>query len=121
MPRTVEYENPGRVKLIRDLKSVAKREDAPIWRAVAEDLSQSRRRRREVNLQKINQYTKKNDVAIVPGKVLGNGFLDHKVDIAAFQFTTGAKRKIEDAGGKTLSINELVKENPKGSKIKYVG
>ncbi|MFH1722080.1 MAG: 50S ribosomal protein L18e [Candidatus Altiarchaeota archaeon] len=121
MPQSVEYKNPGRITLIKELRSAAKINGAPIWKSIAEELSRSRRQRREVNLRTINQYTKKDETAIVAGKVLGDGFLDHKVDIAAFKFTEGARKKIEGTGGKVLSIDDLIKNNPKGSKVRIIG
>lgn len=121
MPQTVHYKHPGRLTVIAELKKAAKKNEAPIWASVAEALDTSRRSRREVNLHRINRHTQKDDVAVVPGKVLGDGFLDHKVDIAAWQFTGGAKKKIESAGGKALTIPELIKKNPNGSKLRYIG
>jgi len=57
---------------------------------------------------------------VVPGKVLGAGVLDHKVTVAAFAFSQSARERI-DAVGKTLSIEELLKKNPKGTGIKLMG
>ena len=84
-------------------------------------MARVRRNRREVNVHKIDKHTGEGDVVVVPGKVLGDGRLRHKVDVAAFCFTEGAEKKIKEAGGKTMSIIELVETNPKGSKIKLMG
>ncbi len=121
MPRTYEYQDPGRLELIKELKRVAKKENAKIWKAVAKELSRSRKNRREVNVYKINRFTNENEVVVVPGKVLGSGNLEHKVEVAAFKFTQGAKEKIEQAGGKISSIQELVRKNPKGSNVRIIG
>jgi large subunit ribosomal protein L18e len=43
------------------------------------------------------------------------------VDVAAFSFTEGAEKKIKAAGGRVMSILELVKTNPRGSKLKLMG
>jgi large subunit ribosomal protein L18e len=113
--------NPGRLELIRELESVAKESGSRIWSAVARELSNVRRNRRQVNVHKIGLHTGAGDVVVVPGKVLGDGNLKHKVDVAAFRFTEGAERKIKASGGKVMSILELVKSNPKGSKVKLMG
>lgn len=101
-------------KLISKLRKLKK----PIWRKVAEDLERPRRIRRCVNLSRINRYTEDGDVIVVPGKVLGTGKLDHKVIVGAWQFSEAAKRKIEEAGGKALSLEEFItKYDGKGVKI----
>ncbi len=121
MPRTFEYEDPGRIGLIEDLKKASKENKTEIWRSIARELSRSRKNRREVNIRRLNRYTSNNETAIVPGKLLGDGNLDHRVDVAAFKLTKGAKEKIEKSGGNTMSIQDLIKKNPKGSKIKIIG
>lgn len=121
MARTFNYEDPNRKGLIQALEEVAKKESSGLWNSVAKALSKSRKNRREVNIYKINKYTANGDIIVIPGKVLGSGDLDHKVEIAAFKFTEGAAKKIQESGGKILSIIELVKKNPKGSKIKIIG
>lgn len=94
--------------------------DVPLWIAVSKRLSRPTRRTTEINLSRINRYTKEGDTVIVPGKVLGAGVLDHKVTVAAFAFSQSARERI-DAVGKTLSIEELLKKNPKGTGIKLMG
>jgi len=121
MSRTFEFKDPGRVELIQQLEDTAKRQQSGLWSAVAKKLGRSRRKRSEVNLSKINKYTLKGDVVIVPGKVLGDGNIEHQVDVAAYRFTQSAEKKIAEAGGRVLKIIELAKTNPKGSKIKILG
>ncbi|MBM3309037.1 MAG: 50S ribosomal protein L18e [Candidatus Altiarchaeales archaeon] len=121
MPRTFEFKDLGRVELVQQLKVAAKKQQSGLWAAVARKLGKSRRSRSEVNLHKINKHTAKGDIIVVPGKVLGDGSLEHQVDIAAYRFTEGAVKKISEAGGRALKIIELVKSNPKGSKIKIIG
>jgi large subunit ribosomal protein L18e len=121
MPRTFEYQDPNRVELIEKLEETAKTAQAGIWSSVAKKLGRSRRSRSEVNLYKISKYTTPGDVVIVPGKVLGDGVIQHKVDVAAYRFTASAEKKIAEAGGRAMKIMDLVKSNPKGSKIKILG
>ncbi len=102
---------------LRKLISELNKQDKPIWKRVASDLEKPRRTRREVNVSIINRNSKDNETVVVPGKVLGDGAIDKKLTVAAFQFTDSAKLKIEKAGGKAISIEELVKQNPKGVKL----
>src|SRR3712207_7860845 len=43
------------------------------WRALQEELEGPRANRREINIARLAQITKANDVLVVPGKVLGTG------------------------------------------------
>ncbi len=106
--------------LIKKLRKAAREHKANIWKAVAELLEKPKRKRVVVNLYKINKLTKSGDVAIVPGKVLGVGNLDHNIKIAALAFSEKAKTKITSVGGEVLKIEELIKENPTGSNIKII-
>jgi large subunit ribosomal protein L18e len=104
-------------RLIRYLKKKSKEEEVAIWSDVAWRLERPRRRRAEVNVSKINRYTTEGDTVIVPGSVLGAGKLEHKVTVAAWKVSEAAKRKIVEAGGEVLTIEELLERNPKGSGV----
>ncbi|MEM2104849.1 MAG: 50S ribosomal protein L18e [Candidatus Bathyarchaeia archaeon] len=119
--KKVRTTNPELIKLIRLLKKQSKESNAAIWKKIAETLAKPRRKRVAVNLSRINRYTKKSDVVVVPGKVLGNGVINHPITVAAFDFSEKAKEKILTAKGKCLSIIDLVKKNPKGSNVKIIG
>ncbi len=106
---------------LRKLISELNKQKKPIWKRVAKDLEKPRRIRRIVNLSRINRYAKDGETVIVPGKVLGDGVLEKKVEIAAFQFSQSAKSKIESVGGTVLSIQELLKKNPEAKGVKLLG
>lgn len=108
-------------KTVALLRKKAKQNNAKIWNAVAELLSKPKRRRIYVNISKINRYSKDGDIIVVPGKVLGAGIINHKITIGAFKFSESAKKKIEEAGGKCISIIDLVEEQPKGTGVKIIG
>jgi large subunit ribosomal protein L18e len=112
--------NPERIQLIRLLKKQTRESKASIWVNVAKYLAKSQPQRTSVNLSKINRYTEKNETIIVPGKILGTGSLDHPVTIAAFNTSKKAKEKIEAAKARYISIQELMKKKPKGTKIKII-
>ena len=81
-------------ELIKNLEKLASKEKVKLWKAIALELKKSTRAKREVNIHSINRNTKDNETIIVPGKVLGTGDIDHKVNVAAFQFSETAKQKI---------------------------
>lgn len=111
----IKYEDPNRLDLIAFLKKEGSKQ--PIWARLADDLGKSRKNRSEVNLDKINQFTKPKDTVVIAGKVLANGELDHEVTIACFKTSDGAKEKIEKSKGNLITIKELVQKNPKGSRV----
>ena len=48
------------------------------------------------------------------------GDLTKKITVAAYQFSESAEEKINKVG-KAISIRELMKENPKGKRIRIIG
>jgi len=121
MSKMVEFRNPERVKLVEELNAAARDKKAAVWEAVAEQLAKSGKNRCAVNIWRINKFTAKGDTVVVPGKILGDGIIDHTVSIAAFNVSESAKKKIESAGGSVMTIRELMKKNPEGSGIIVVG
>jgi len=113
--------NPILLSLIHELKKRGNEQTVNLWKRVASDLEKPTRQRRVVNLSSISRYTKENETIVVPGKVLGSGNLEHKLTISAFQFSDGAREKIEKVGAKIVPLTELSKENPSGKGIRIIG
>ena len=109
--------NEHLLDLVAELKKTSTAKKTRIWKAVAKELLKPTRKMREVNLDKISRVTKANDIIVVPGKVLGTGVLNHKVTVAAFNFSESAKQKLDSH----LSIQELIKKHPKGTGVKIIG
>jgi len=112
--------NPLLKQLIEDLRRKSIELQSNFLRDIAEKLNKPRRRRIEVNLAHINRHTEKGDTVIVPGVVLGYGELTKPITISAWRFSKQAKEKIENAGGKAISIRELVEKNPRGTNVKIM-
>ena len=108
------------IALINDLKAAERDTGAAIWRDIAERLEKPRRNWAETNLSKLDRYAKDGDVIIVPGKVLAAGSIEKKITVAAYAFSAAAAKGIEAAGGKVLTIKDLMAENPKGSNVKIM-
>ena len=107
--------------LIQLLRKESSTQKADLWKRIADDLEKPTRQRREVNLSRISRFTKPQETIIVPGKVLGSGALAHSITIAAFAFSGSSQQKITEAKGKLLTIQELVKQNPKGKNVRILG
>ena len=112
--------NPVLRSLIVDLAKKTHEAGSPVWRDIARRLARSNSRRAEVNVSRIARYTKKGDVVAVPGKVLGAGRIAHPVTVAAFGFSEKARQKITAAGGRCLTLKELMQEVPEGTNVKIM-
>jgi large subunit ribosomal protein L18e len=112
--------NPNLIRLIDELLAARIKNDAPIWKDVAERLASSRKKYAEINISKIQKYAKENETILVPGKVLGSGDMFKPVNVAALSFSASAKRKIEESGGRCLTIRELIEQNPTGSGVRIL-
>ncbi len=113
--------NPHLQKLIRDLKKLSAEKQVKLWKRVAKDLERPTRIRRKVNLYRIEKFLKSGETAVVPGKLLSLGDLTKKAEIAAYQASQQAKEKIAKANAKFLTIQELMKKNPQGKKVRIIG
>lgn len=113
--------NPFLVDLIDRLRAVAREEEAPIWRDVADRLDGPNRNWAEVNVSHLQEVLDEGEVAVVPGKLLGDGHLVTSVTVGAFQCSDGAREAIEDAGGTYVPLEDLVDDHPTGSEVRIVG
>jgi large subunit ribosomal protein L18e len=106
-------------QLVAELETKAV--NSRFWKRVLKDLMKPARQRRTVNVYKIAKYAQEGETVLVPGKVLSVGDISKKVDVAAINFSDGARRKIESAQGKVLTIKELLQQNPDGKKVRILG
>ena len=106
--------------LIDDIRNRGYRENIPFLIKLADELETPRRSRAEVDLSKLNRVCKENEVAVVPGKLLSSGILKKPLKVAAASFSMSAIENVQKAGGKVLTIEELIKENPKGTNVRIV-
>lgn len=109
------------VALIEELKKDSRENGAGIWRDIALRLEKPSNNWAEVNLSRLERYTNEGEIIVVPGKVLGAGAIKKKVTIAAFRFSESAAKAIEAAGGKSMTIPELVEANPDGKGVRIMG
>ncbi len=112
--------DPNLLATIDSLKAESRSSGVGIWRDIAHRLEKAKANWAEVNLSKLERYASEGDIVVVPGKVLGSGALSKKLTVAAYGFSESAKMKIEAAGGRNLTIMELVKEQPKGTGLRIM-
>jgi large subunit ribosomal protein L18e len=112
--------NPIIASLIEDIRNRGYKENVPFLIKLADEMEKPRRKRAEVDLSKLNRVCKENETIVVPGKVLSSGILKKPLKVAAASFSMVAIERIQKAGGKVLTIEELVKENPKGTNVRIV-
>ena len=99
---------------------IAKLPKKEIWQKLAFDSGKPLRARVEINLSRLEKLTKDGQVVVFPGKVLGAGTFTRKITLAAKAYTNGTKERIEKAGGKCVSYEEIAKSHPKGTGVLYL-
>ncbi len=108
-------------RLISELRKASAVQKVGLWKRIAFDLEKPTRNRRVVNLTRIDKNSNKNELVVVPGKVLGAGEITKGVIVAAWQFSGQAKEKIIKAKGDCMSIEELLAKKPKLSEVRIIG
>lgn len=115
MKKTGPTKNSSRM-LIRAMEKAAVERKQAIWKTISVLLGKPRRLRAEVNLQKLARLSKRfsGKTLVVPGKIIGNQVLEEKISVAALEWSDAAQKRIEDAKGKVVSLQELLgkKEKP---------
>jgi large subunit ribosomal protein L18e len=106
---------------IWSLRNAFKRNKAPIWRALQDELAGPRANRREINVRRLAEITKADEVVVVPGKVLGTGNLGHKLTVCAFSISKTAAKKIAESGGKVMAFDDLINNHPDGKGLRIIG
>jgi len=118
--KTLKKTNPELQQTIEFLKQKAHEHRATIWKDIARRLSRPGRNWPDINVSRLEQHLEKEQMVVVPGKLLGSGELSKALTVAAFGFSGKAQEKIRNAGGTCLSIEELVKKNPKGTNVRIM-
>jgi len=112
--------NEHTIRLVAELKKKSIEDNVAIWKKVAVELELPTRRRKIVNLSKIDRFASANETILVPGKLLASGNINQKITVVAYSFSKQAKEKVESAGGKAFTINQFIKENPKSTNLRIM-
>ena len=120
MPKPTGPTNPIIKTMIEDIRNRGYREQIPFLIKLADEMEKPRRDKAEVDLSKLNRVCRENETIVVPGKVLSSGILKKPLRVAAASFSMASIERIQKVGGKVLTIEELIKENPKGTNVRIV-
>ncbi len=107
--RKINVEKASVKEWMEALSAASRKEHYPkLWKRVHSLVAVPARRRASVNLYKIGKYTKEGDNVIVPGKVLSTGDIDHKITIAAIEFSEPALKSLKEANCKIVNIKDMI-------------
>ena len=96
---------------LTQLKGASRGDHYPgLWKRVLELSEVPERSRKSVNLYKINKYSAEGDNIIVPGKVLGEGQMAHKINITAMEFSARALASLRSSQCRVRKLDEILKE-----------
>jgi len=118
--KTRRKNNPELRHTIELLKQKSHENQAKIWKDIARRLDRTSRNWPDINVSSLERHLEKDQMVIVPGKLLGSGDVTKAFTVAAFRFSEKAKEKIRNAGGTCLSIEELIEKNPKGTDVRIM-
>ena len=113
--------NSQLVRVVHELRELSRENRVAIWRDVADRLERSRKNWSEVNLSRVSRYAAQGEKLVVPAVLLATGELRVPVTVAAFRASAAARKKVEAAGGRAMSLLELAVANPKGSGVRILG
>jgi large subunit ribosomal protein L18e len=103
MPHPTGPTNPSTEKLIWEFGRMKE----AVFKKLSKELKKPARKKKGVNVSKIESAAQKNENVAVPGKVLSIGEITKPVNVYALSFSKQAKEKIIKAGGKCFQLSEL--------------
>jgi large subunit ribosomal protein L18e len=121
MPPPFRQKNPELHRVVVALRKAANAHDAAIWGSVADRLERPRHRLTPVNVAHLDRLAEADEWVVVPGKVLADGMLSKPITVAAAGYSHEARAKIHAAGGKALTIPELLHAKPNGAGVRLLG
>ena len=111
-------DSPFIKETVNELLKVSRENNSVFWRDVAKRLVGSRSSYSSVNLGKIDKFAKDGETVVVAGTLLGSGYFERKITLAALKISRGAIGKISESGAEIKSLVDLAHENPKGTNIR---
>jgi len=119
--RKVKIEKKLRRKTNTELvETIIKSKKNASWLKVADKISTPKRKQISLNLDQINNKSEDNDIALIPGKVLGIGNINKKIKVVALSFSESATEKLKKSKTEFSTIDKELKENPEAKKIKIL-
>ena len=101
------------------LEKLGKKAKKAVWLDISGKIMAPVRKRAEVNVYELEELAKSNSgkILVVPGKVIASGDAKSKIEVACMNCSKSARQKIENAGGKIMTIEELCEAKPAASKM----
>jgi large subunit ribosomal protein L18e len=121
MPVPFRQKNPGLHRVVVALRKAANAHDAAIWDAVADRLERPRHQVTPVNVAHLERLAAGDEWVVVPGKVLADGAISKPITVGAASYSAPARAKIHAAGGKAMTIPELLHARPDGAGVRILG
>jgi len=121
MPAPFRQKNSETHRVVVALRKAAHAHDAPIWGSVAERLERPRHQLTPVNVAHLERLVDADEWVVVPGKVLADGVITKSITVGAVGYSSEARSKIHAAGGKALTIPELIHAKPDGAGVRIFG
>jgi large subunit ribosomal protein L18e len=121
MPAPFRQKNNETHRVVVALRKAAHAHDAPIWGSVADRLERPRHQLTPVNVAHLERLAEPDEWVVVPGKVLADGAISKPITVGAVGYSTEARTKIQAAGGKALTIPELLHAKPDGAGVRLFG
>eukprot|EP00002_Diphylleia_rotans_P007654 TRINITY_DN172_c0_g1_i1.p1 TRINITY_DN172_c0_g1~~TRINITY_DN172_c0_g1_i1.p1 ORF type:complete len:188 (+),score=26.93 TRINITY_DN172_c0_g1_i1:112-675(+) len=117
---SLKSDNPYLALLVKLYRFLARRTSSNFNKVVLKRLYTTRTNRPPVSLSRVARYTKgaaEDKIAVVVGTVTNDARLLEvpKVQIAALHFTETARARVEKAGGKCLTLDQLALLRPTGA------
>lgn len=117
--KTIKTQNPYKRLLIKLYKFLHRRTGSSFCATVTKRLHMSRVNAPPISLSRLanNMKNKDGKTAVIVGKVTDDVRLMEvpKLSVCALSFSETAKKRIEAAGGETISFDQLALRAPKGS------
>jgi large subunit ribosomal protein L18e len=121
MPAPFRQKNNETHRVVVALRKAAHAHDAAIWGSVAERIERPRHQQTPVNVAHLERLVDADEWVVVPGKVLAEGAITKAITVGAVSYSGEARAKIHAAGGKALTIAELLLAKPDGAGVRIFG
>lgn len=119
--KDVKGDNPYMKLLTKLYKFLSRRTSSAFNKLVAKRLVQTRKQKPALSLSKLGQHmkgdSKTGKTAVIIGTVTNDPRLlecPEKMNVCALKFTETARKRIEKAGGKCMTLDELAMQSPLG-------
>jgi large subunit ribosomal protein L18e len=113
-------ENPELKETVEQLLKISRDNNSIFWRDIALRLMKPKKSYPRTNVGSIEAKASDGEVLVVPGYVLGTGYINRKVTVSALKASPKAIEKMKNGGSSFVALVDLAKDNPKGTNIRIL-